>query len=98
MKKILFSSMVIAVSLFATDYSSMSIDELSSLRGSVPKQDRDAFKAAMQSKMQTLSPEERSSYKGIGNGQGQMLRDGSGSGGMYKGSKVRGFGSGGGRR
>lgn len=98
MKKILFSSLVIAVSLFATDYSSMSIDELSSLRGSVLEQDRDAFKAAMQSKMQTLTPQERAFYKGMGNGQGQMLRDASGSGGMYKGSKGGGFGSGGGRR
>ncbi|MDD2292319.1 MAG: hypothetical protein PHV52_08570 [Aliarcobacter sp.] len=48
--------------------------------------------------MQSLTPEERSSYRssnGKGSGQGKMLRDGSGGGNMYKGSRSGGFGGGG---
>lgn len=97
MKKLLLISTLLASMLYATDYSNMSIDELNSLRGSVPTEDRDTFRATMQSKMRALSPEERSSYRNS-TGQGQMLKDGSGSGGMYKGSRGGGFGNGGGRR
>ena len=37
----------------------MSASELAAIRGSVPVEDRAAFQAAMQSKMQALSPDER---------------------------------------
>ena len=106
MKKIIGITLV-AVSLFAVDYNGMSIDELSSLRGTVPTEDRDAFRSAFQDKTQYLSPEEKAAYS-RGNGQGngtmtqtrtktqQRLRDGSGNGGQYKGS--RGNGGGGGKR
>jgi hypothetical protein len=101
MKKILFTTALLATTLFATDYNSMSIDELQSLKGSVPTDQREDFRAAMQSKMGTLTSEQRSQYqgsKGQSQGQGQMLRDGSGGGNMYKGSRSGGGGNGGGRR
>jgi hypothetical protein len=98
MKKLLLITLLATTTLFATDYDSMSIDELNTLRGTVPTEDRDSYRSAMQSKMQTLTPEERSSYRssnGKGSGQGKMLRDGSGGGNMYKGSRNGGFGGGG---
>ena len=113
MKKIIGTTLI-AVSLFAVDYTSMSIDELANLRGSVPVEDRDAFKSAFQEKIQYLSPEEKIAYsrgKAQGDGTGEMIRqqnreqlqertqqklmDGSGSGGMYQGSRSGGFGGGG---
>lgn len=104
--KRLLTITLLASSVFAVDYSTMSIDELSSLRGTVPIEERAAFRDAFQTKMQTLTPEERSTYR---NGMGtqdrtmsqtqQRLRDGSGAGSMnmYKGTKG-GFGGGGGGR
>ncbi|MBN2782587.1 MAG: hypothetical protein JXQ66_05045 [Campylobacterales bacterium] len=89
----------LSASIFATDYSSMSIDELANLRGSVASEDRDAFKSAWQEKTQYLSPDEQMAYKRGGNSENsnatqtqQRLKDGSGSGGMYKGSKGHGGG------
>lgn len=52
-------SVLLAATLFAVDYSSMSIHELKNHRGGVAPEDKPAFKAAMQAKMQALSPEER---------------------------------------
>ncbi|MDY0321397.1 MAG: hypothetical protein RBR23_06665 [Arcobacteraceae bacterium] len=92
MKKLVLSAVLVA-NLFAVDYSSMTIDELRSLRGSVGTEEQEAFRSAMQSKMQTLTPEERSAYRDsqvAANGTQQRLKDGSGSGGMYKGSKGQG--------
>lgn len=83
MKK-LFLILAISASLFAADYTSMSAQELSNVRGSVPTEDRDAFKSAMQSKMQALSPEERASYRANQNSSSGTK---SGSGNMYKCSK-----------
>ena len=107
MKKSL-ALVLITTSIFATDYSSMTLDELAVLKGTVPIEERADFQSAMQSKMQTLTPEERASYKGgIGtqNQTQQMnkiqtqqrLRDGSGAGSMnmYQGSRG---GAGGGNR
>mgnify|MGYP000318409533 CR=1 FL=1 len=53
----------------------------------------------MQSKIQALPAQERSAYIGSkGKGQGQMLQDGSASGGVYKGSMGAGSGKGKGRQ
>ena len=91
MKRIL-GIVILATSLLAVDYTAMSVDELSNLRGSVPSEDRDVFKSAFQEKMQYLTPEEKIQYsRGEGKGSGQMtqqkLQDGSGSGNMYQGSR-----------
>ena len=92
MKKALAIALLSSL-LFATDYSSMSIDELSNLRNSVPIEERDAFRDAYREKVQGLSPEERNSFsRGSGNGNGQRLQDGSGSNNMYKGSRGGGYG------
>jgi hypothetical protein len=96
MKKFISILILSSIFLFATDYSSMSIDELANMRGNIPTEDRDAFKNAWQSKTQYLSPEEKISYMeakrtGSENGKGTMtrqrLKDGSGGGNMYKGSR-----------
>jgi hypothetical protein len=77
--------------LFAADYTSLTTDELNALKGTISPEDRDAFKSEMQSRMQSLTPEERATYRSSnGSGNGQMLRDGTGSGNMYKGSRGMG--------
>jgi hypothetical protein len=104
MKKLLLTGLAIST-LFATDYTAMSLEELQSLKGTVPVEERTAFQAAMQEKVQGLTPDERSSL-GIGknrfnenNGQGDMnrLRDGSGIGnnyeGLLSGGTNRGYGN-----
>lgn len=93
MKKLLTLTLM-ATAMFATDYSSMTIDELAVLRGTVPTEERADYQSAMQSKMQTLTPEERAEYRG-GIGTQQQLKDGSGSGNMYQYKGSRGGGGGG---
>lgn len=94
MKKLLIFPLL-TLSLFATDYSSMSLEELLSNKGTIPAEDKTAFQDAMKSKVQALTPEERASMnlgKDNTNGKGTMqrLRDGSGTGNMYKGSRSGG--------
>ena len=78
MKKIILISCLIAASVFATDYSNMSTEEMMNLRGSVPSEDRDAFRSEMRSRVQNMSDDERSSFM-QNRPQGQGSRDGSGS-------------------
>ncbi len=101
MKKLVMMTTLVA-SLFAVDYNSMSLDELSNLRGTVPVEQRETFRNAFQEKLKYLTPEEQAKYR-RGSGQGiknqnkiqnqnrdqiqQRLQDGTGSGKMYKGSK-----------
>ena len=62
------------VALMATDYSSLSTEELLEMRGSVPAEEQEAFRSEMQSRMQSLSPEERQALRqnrsGDGTGEG----------------------------
>jgi hypothetical protein len=98
MKKLILGIFMVS-NLFGVDYNTMSLEELLSKKGTIPQEDRASFQSAMQSKMSTMSTEERQalskSKKGMGNGNGVMkrLQDGTGGGNMYKGS--RGFGGGG---
>lgn len=85
MKKLLGLILLSGI-LFATDYSSMSLEDLLSQKGSVPELERESFRTEMKSRMQSLTPEERAEYRQK-NQQKKQLRDGSGSGNMYKGSK-----------
>ncbi|RUM45223.1 MAG: hypothetical protein DSY46_03540 [Hydrogenimonas sp.] len=106
MKRVALALLVTAGLLHATDFSSLSTEELMQLKGSVPAEERDAFRTEMRSRMSSMSPEDRaaldiggkrrSSY-GSANGTTKRLRDGSGGGKMYqyRGSRGRG---GGGRR
>ncbi|MCK9472848.1 hypothetical protein [Sulfurimonas sp.] len=86
-----------AVAAFAVDYSAMSTEELRAARGSVAEADRSAFQGEMQSRMQTLSPEERQaessnmrqSKSGTQDGSGSQMRQGGGGGGgkQYRGGR-----------
>lgn len=88
MKKVLLSVAVVANLAFATDYSTMPLDEMMSKKGTIAPEEREAFRTEMQKKMQSLSPEERSQMRSSNNskGNGQQLRDGSGGGSMNRGS------------
>jgi hypothetical protein len=63
MKKIVLGLSVIALSLVAADFSQMSLDELNSLRGNVDVQDRDSFRAEMQSRLEAMTPDERVAFR-----------------------------------
>jgi hypothetical protein len=105
MKKLVMIA-TLAVSIFAADYTSMSLDELSNLRGSIPVQERESFRSAFQEKLKYLTPEQQAKYM-RGNGQGmqnknmnqmqQRVQDGTGSGSMNQGSRGFGGGMGGGK-
>ena len=98
--KDIISGLIVGLGLFlaipagATDYQAFSLDELNRMRGTMAAastKDREAFRSARQSKMQALTPEERSSYRnyrnqksGNGNGNRTQARDGSGSGSMHR--------------
>jgi hypothetical protein len=90
---------LVASTLVAADYSSMSTDELMGLKGSVAPEDRAAFQAEMKSRVSSMSPEERASYgignngQGLGAGNGAKLMDGSGAGSMNQGMHKGGLGS-----
>ena len=93
MKKVIISMSLVAMSLMAADYSQMTMEELNSLRGTIAVEERDAFKAEMQSRMQAMTPQERAQYRtDRGQGMGQKLRDGSGEGKMHRGGKGQGQG------
>ncbi len=95
MKKVLVSVSVVAISLMAADYSQMSMEELNSLRGTIAVEERDAFKAEMQSRMQAMTPEERAQYQAErrkGMGMGQKQGNGSGKGKMHRGGNQQGQG------
>jgi len=62
MKRAFLFSSLLALSLWAVDYSQMTTEQLIELRGSVPTEDIDAFRAAMQSRLATMTPEERSAF------------------------------------
>ncbi len=93
MKKVIIGLSIAAISLMAVDYSQMTMEELTALRGTVAVEERDAFRAEMQSRMQAMTPEERQVYRAErGNKKGQGARDGSGEGRMNKGSEYKGQG------
>lgn len=88
MKKMILAGMLMSASLFAVDFSQMTTEELNAMRGTVAVEDRDAFRAEMQSRIQAMTAEEREAFiaqrqasgQGMGQGNGQRLRDGSGTG------------------
>lgn len=91
--------MALSVMAFAVDYSAMSATELAAMRSSVPAEDRAAFQAAMQSKMQALSPDERAAAmnQAPANSPGKKNMGGNaGSAGSSSGGNSGGGGKGGG--
>jgi len=89
MKKSLLALVALSVMAFAVDYSAMSATELSAMRGTVATEDQAAFQAAMQSKMQALSPDERAALS-----QARTANPGTGSMGANAGGAGAGGGSG----
>ena len=96
MKKIILLVGLLSVGLFATDFSQMTMEQLNAMRGTVSAGDKDAFKAEMQTRLKSMSQEERQNYSSqrrdnASQGQGTMqrLRDGSGGGMMRKGGGKR---------
>ena len=58
MKKAILLALL-ATAAWSADYSSMSTDELFKLRGTLSQSERPAFKAEMQKRMQSMTPEQR---------------------------------------
>ena len=79
---------------FAADYSLMSSEELQSMRGSVPAEERDALKAEMQSRVKSMSQDEKDAFREKNSKGGSKHGPQDGTGNMYKGSN----GGDGGRR
>lgn len=111
MKKTILALATLGVLAFGADYSAMSATELAAMRGTVPVEDRPAFQAAMQEKMQALSPHERAAAMnqapenspgqknmgGIAGGEGASGKSGT-SGGASSGGSGKGGGNGKGGR
>ncbi len=103
MKKSFLALVALSVMAFAVDYSAMSATELAALRGTVAAEDRAAFQAAMQSKMQTMSADERQAFtqaRTTNPGTGSMgaSAGGKGAGGSSSGGNGKGGGNGNGGR
>ncbi|WP_163335769.1 hypothetical protein [Desulfopila sp. IMCC35008] len=95
---------------YSADYQSMTTEELSDIRGSLynaSQDERDAFHAEWNKRLDSMSAEERAQFAASGPGRGKGLQDGSGAGrqggageGLGKGNGNRGgdgTGNGGGR-
>jgi hypothetical protein len=86
MKKTVLTLGFLTLSLMATDFSSMTTDELINLRGTVALEDRADFKAEMQSRVATMSTEERASFRASRQSQGRQ-----GNQGVSKGATAPSF-------
>lgn len=79
MKSVLVIGLLASVA-WAADFSHMSTEEMMKMRGSVPVDDRPAFREEMQKRMQSMTPEERQQYMQTKNGMGMgMGNSGKGS-------------------
>ncbi len=108
MRKIFLATIFMAGMLCATDFTSMSTQDLLNLRGTVSAENQASFRNELQSRVSTMTTEERESLGAAqnstnsynGNGYGLTSRDGTGTGSM--GASSGGFGGGvgghGGRR
>ena len=63
---------LLASAVWAADYSQMSTEEMMKMRGSVPAEDRPAFREEMQKRMQSMSDDEWQKYMGQGMGKSMM--------------------------
>lgn len=72
-----------ANAVHAADYQSMTNDELAAIRGTLidaSQEERDAFHNEWTSRLEQMTPEQRTEYSGTGQGKGYGLQDGSGTG------------------
>jgi len=86
MKRVILATILATGILSATDFTSMSTEELVNLKGTVATEEREAFRTEMQSRVSAMATEERVAL-GIapgrtGNSYGTTARDGSGIGSM----------------
>lgn len=97
MKKVMLVGVFMGISLFATDFSTMTMEELQAMRGSVPVEEREAFQAEMQNRVAAMSEEERQAFvasmkksqSGPMDGSGNQMQKGSMM--MQKGGKGEGY-------
>ena len=76
------------IAAFAADYTTMTLEEMQAMRGTLPVEERPAFQAEMQSRLQAMTPEERQaatstmkqSKSGPMDGTGSQMRQGGGMG------------------
>jgi len=97
MRTMILTALIAGALMAATDFSSMSTQEMMEMRGTVDPSERGAFQQEMQARMQSMTPEERAQYGMGSKGQGvaKGMRDGNAAGGMGSGN---GQGKGGGKR
>ena len=77
MKRLIIIGLLTSAAAWAADFSQMSTEQMIKMRGSVPADDRPAFREEMQKRMQSMSIEERQKYmqtKGMGMGKGMRGR------------------------
>lgn len=79
MKRVMIMALF-ASAAWAADFSQMSTEEMMNMRGSVPVDDRPAFQAEMQKRMQNMTPEERQKYRPMRQGMGMNSGQGKGMG------------------
>ena len=79
---------LLATAAWSVDYSQMSTQELMQLRGTLSSSERPAFKAEMQKRMQTMSPQEKQQMM-QGRGMGKSMGQGRGMGQGQKGMQNR---------
>ncbi len=104
MRKVILSAILLAGLLNATDFSSMTTEQLLAMRGSVPVDERAAFKAELQNRIKNMTAEEKQALgitpgvnaKNKNKGHGVMARDGSGIGSQGDAAGGTGDGLGGG--
>jgi len=75
MKKVIILALL-ASATWAVDFSQMSTEELMSMRGTVSVNERPAFRAEMQKRMQTMTPTQRQQFMQNSPGRGQGMSKG----------------------
>jgi len=72
MKKVIILALL-ASAAWAVDFSQMSTEELMSMRGTISVNERPAFRAEMQKRMQTMTPAQRQQFMQSSPGKGQGI-------------------------
>ncbi|MFK5881661.1 MAG: hypothetical protein QM482_05560 [Sulfurospirillum sp.] len=100
MKRLVLAAILAAGVLNATDFASMSTEDLVAAKGTIATEEKAAFQEEMQSRVSTMTTEERTALGIAPGGSGAQLgttaRDGSGDGSMGEsaGGTGEGMGSG----
>jgi hypothetical protein len=76
MKKVIILTALLASATWAVDFSQMSTEELMNMRGTISVNERPAFRAEMQKRMQTMTPTQRQQFMQSSPGRGQGMSKG----------------------